>query len=137
VLLVSQNISAFDNIHVSIFNPFSQIIYFIIFMTTSLCHFLIKKMYYKKGLNIPRSWPWRPICCVYQAKYQNLLISCLSNNSILRVPDEGYSRNASLHYRSGEVYSLQHYVIQSQWLATGRWFSPGTSFPPPINSATI
>ena len=27
----------------------------------------------------------------------------------------------------GEVYSIQHYVIKvCQWLATGRWFSPGT-----------
>jgi hypothetical protein len=25
-----------------------------------------------------------------------------------------------------EVYSIQHYVIVCQWLATGRWFSPGT-----------
>ena len=24
-----------------------------------------------------------------------------------------------------EVYSIQHYVIVCQWLATGRWFSPG------------
>ena len=27
---------------------------------------------------------------------------------------------------SGEVYSIQHYVIKCQWLATGQWFSPGT-----------
>ena len=27
---------------------------------------------------------------------------------------------------SDEVYSIQHYVIVCQWLATGRWFSPGT-----------
>ena len=28
----------------------------------------------------------------------------------------------------GEVYSIQHYVIKfCQWLATGRWFSPGTA----------
>jgi hypothetical protein len=27
----------------------------------------------------------------------------------------------------GEAYSIQHYVINfSQWLVTGRWFSPGT-----------
>ena len=25
----------------------------------------------------------------------------------------------------GEVYSIQHYAIVCQWLATGRWFSPG------------
>ena len=28
---------------------------------------------------------------------------------------------------SGEVYSIQHYVIDCQWLAAGRWFSPVSS----------
>ena len=29
--------------------------------------------------------------------------------------------------RSDEVFSIQHYVIKNwQWLAAGRWFSPGT-----------
>jgi len=27
----------------------------------------------------------------------------------------------------GEVYSIQHYMIVCQRLATGRWFSPATS----------
>jgi len=26
----------------------------------------------------------------------------------------------------GEMYSIQHYMIVCQWLATGLWFSPGT-----------
>ena len=32
-----------------------------------------------------------------------------------------------LESRSGEVYSIQHYVIKFVWLATGMWFSMGTS----------
>jgi len=31
----------------------------------------------------------------------------------------------SLNSVHGKVYSIQHYVIVCQLLATGRWFSPG------------
>ena len=37
----------------------------------------------------------------------------------------GFTTNCVLH---GQVYSMQHYVIKfCQWLATGRWFSPGAT----------
>jgi hypothetical protein len=38
----------------------------------------------------------------------------------------------SSNHVHGEVYSIQHYVINfSQWVVTGRWFSPGT----PVSSS--
>ena len=38
-----------------------------------------------------------------------------------------HTKVVSSNHAHGEVYLIQHYVVKKiQWLATGRWFSPGT-----------